>query len=189
LKSLKEKNPALILIDIQNAFQDETYWGGNRNNKNAELVCGSILNKWRENNLPLIHIRHSSTNPDSKLHKTNLGFQFHDEVKPLVDEIIITKNVNSAFIGTPLKQILDSKQISSVVIIGITTNHCVSTTARMAGNYGYETFVISDATATFDRKSLDGEIFPADLIHNTSLANLSEEFATILTSSELFSIL
>jgi nicotinamidase-related amidase len=184
--NLRQENPALILIDIQKGFEDEEYWGGNRNNKNAEANAGRILQKWRDLKLPIYHVRHSSVNPDSRLHKNNPGFAFKDEVKPLEDEPVITKNVNSAFIGTGLKEQLDSRGITTLVILGITTNHCVSTTSRMAGNYGYDTYVISDATATFDRIGINGEKYDSELVHLTALASLKDEFATILNTEELF---
>lgn len=182
---LREKKPALILIDVQKAFLEEDHWGGNRNNKNAEVICGKILNRWRALNLPIFHIRHSSTNPNSKLHPTNKGFEFNENVIPKGKEPVITKNVNSAFIGTALKEQIDSLNIKTLVIVGITTNHCVSTTTRMAGNYGYETYLISDATATFDRIGINGEKYDAETIHLTSLANLNEEFATVWTIKKL----
>ncbi|WP_223608856.1 cysteine hydrolase family protein [Chryseobacterium sp. OSA05B] len=182
---LRDKKPALLLIDIQKGFLDEQYWGGNRNNKTAEKISGKILEKWRELNLPIFHIRHSSLNPDSKLHETHTGFEFNDYVLPKNNEPVITKNVNSAFIGTDLKEQLDQQDINSLVIIGITTNHCVSTTTRMAGNYAYETYVISDATATFDRVGIHGEKYDSELIHLTSLANLNEEFANVWSSEKL----
>lgn len=182
---LREKNPALILVDIQKAFLNEEYWGGNRNNKDAEIICGKILNKWRELSLPIFHIRHSSTNPNSKLNKQDDGFNFNKNVIPLENESIITKEVNSAFIGTDLKEQLDQQSITTIVIVGITTNHCVSTTTRMAGNFGFETYLISDATASFDRVGINGEKYDAEIIHLTSLANLNEEFATVIDYEKL----
>lgn len=143
------------------------------------------MEKWRELNLPVFHIRHSSLNPDSKLHETHTGFEFNDYVLPKNNEPVITKQVNSAFIGTNLKEHLDQQDINTLVIIGITTNHCVSTTTRMAGNFGYETYVISDATATFDRIGIHGEKYDSELIHLTSLANLNDEFATVWNSEKL----
>ncbi|MGG6230457.1 cysteine hydrolase family protein [Tenacibaculum sp. SDUM215027] len=182
---LREKNPALILVDVQKAFLNEEYWGGNRNNKDAEIICGKILNKWRELSLPIFHIRHSSTNPNSKLNKQDDGFNFNENVIPLENESIITKEVNSAFIGTDLKEQLDQQSITTIVIVGITTNHCVSTTTRMAGNFGFETYLISDATASFDRVGINGEKYDAEIIHLTSLANLNEEFATVIDYEKL----
>lgn len=182
-------NPVLILIDVQNAFLDEAYWGGNRNNKDAEQICGQILQKWRDKSLPVIHVRHSSTDENSKLHHQNAGFEFNEHAKPRVGEPIITKQVNSGFIGTELKSMLDQQNASTLVIVGLTTDHCVSTTTRMAGNFGYKTYLISDATATFDRVGTDGEVFLSDVMHKTALASLNGEFATVLTHQSLFELL
>ena len=139
-KDFIKKNPALILVDIQKAFLEKDYPGLIRNNEDAEFICGKILKKWRILDLPIIHVRHSSNNAESKLHKSRPGFEFNDYVKPKADEIILKKNVNSAFIGTDLKSILDRSNTKVVIIVGMTTNHCISTTVRMSGNFGYETF-------------------------------------------------
>lgn len=178
----KFARPALILIDIQKAFDDLEYWGGQRNNLNAETNARELLNIWRENNLPVFHIKHCSSTPKSLLNETNKGNDFKDIVKPIEGETVIKKNVNSAFIGTNLKEQLDHQKITKVVIVGLTTDHCVSKTTRMAGNLGFDTFVVSDGTATFNRKGLDGQNFSAEFIHETALASLNEEFATVVTT-------
>jgi nicotinamidase-related amidase len=180
---LPPDKPALILVDIQKGFDDIGYWGGQRNNPHAEKNAGELLNLWRENHLPVFHIKHCSSNPKSPLHETNEGNAFQGCIEPTTDEPVIKKNVNSAFIGTDLKERLDQAKITKLVIVGLTTDHCVSTTTRMAGNFGFDTFLVSDATATFAKKGLRGEIFPADLIHETALASLNEEFATIVTTA------
>ena len=182
---LKADNPALILIDIQKAFDNIEYWGGQRNNPNAEENASKLLQLWRDEKLPIFHVKHCSLNPTSILNETNIGNEFKDLVKPLDNEIVIKKNVNSAFIGTDLKEQLDNSKITKLVIVGLTTDHCVSTTARMAGNFGFDTFLVSDATATFTKKGMNGQIFSAELIHDTTLASLSEEFATILMTNDL----
>lgn len=182
MKLSKLDNPALILIDIQKGFDNIEYWGGERNNLNAEQNAGELLEIWRSNKLPIFHIQHCSSNPNSLLHETNPGNTFKDIVKPLAGETIIQKNVNSAFIGTDLKEQLDHDKIDTLVIVGLTTDHCVSTTTRMAGNFGYNTFLISDATATFNKKGLNGQEFSADTIHETALASLNEEFAQVVTT-------
>ena len=101
---------------------------------------------------------------------------------------MIKKNVHSAFIGTDLKERLDKQGISSLVIIGMTTNHCVSTSTRMAGDYGFDTFLISDATATFDRIGINGEKFSAEIIHQTALANLNNDFAKVIDTKKLIEL-
>jgi nicotinamidase-related amidase len=173
---------ALILIDIQKGFDNIEYWGGQRNNPNAEENASELLALWREHHLPIFHIKHHSTNPNSPLHETNEGNDFKDLVKPIHHEPIIKKNVNSAFIGTDLKDQLDNLKIKKLVIVGLTTDHCVSTTTRMAGNLGFDTFLVSDATATFNKKGPEGQNFPAELIHATALASLNEEFARVVTT-------
>jgi nicotinamidase-related amidase len=178
----KAGKPALILVDIQKGFEDVEYWGGQRNNPDAELRASELLKLWRANNLPIFHIQHCSSIPTSLLHETNAGNAFNDLVAPVEGESIIKKNVNSAFIGTNLQTQLDSAKITTLVIAGLTTDHCISTTTRMAGNLGYETYLVADATATFNKKGVDGKNYPAELIHETALASLNEEFATIVTT-------
>ena len=185
LKSIK---PTLLCIDLQLGFLDEEHWGGNRNNKDAEKICAKIISNWRARNEKIIHVRHSSKDTKSKLHPDTEGFKFNPLCAPITGETVLTKSVNSCFIGTKLKKILDDMGCCTVVIIGLTTDHCVSTTTRMAGNYGYNTYLISDATATFNKVGQDGEIFDSELIHKTALASLNDEFAKVITSKNLLQI-
>jgi len=181
----KTDRPALILVDIQKGFDNIEYWGGQRNNPDAEENAGELLRLWRKHQLPIFHIKHCSSNPDSLLNEANEGNEFKDLVKPINSEPIIKKSVNSAFIGTDLKEQLDNLKITKLVIVGLTTDHCISTTTRMAGNLGFDTFLVSDATATFNKKGPEGQNFPAELIHAISLASLNNEFATIITTDFL----
>ena len=178
----RTKRPALLLIDLQKGFSDIAYWGGQRNNPAAESKASELLYLWRGLQLPIFHIQHCSSNLVSPLHETNAGNAFNELVLPLKGEAVIKKNVNSAFIGTDLQTRLDQDKITTLVIVGLTTDHCISTTTRMAGNLGYETFLVADATATFNKKGIDGTNYPAELIHETALASLREEFATIVTT-------
>lgn len=176
---------ALLLIDIQKGFDDIEYWGGQRNNLCAEGNAGRILTLAREGGLPVFHIQHCSPLLASPLHKTKGGNAFKDVVAPMKNEKIIKKNVNSAFIGTDLREQLDRIKIKKLIIAGLTTDHCVSTTTRMAGNFGYETYLAEDATATFNKKGLNGQNFTAELIHETALASLKDEFARIVSTEFL----
>jgi nicotinamidase-related amidase len=189
MKTLTNTRPALILIDIQQGFDNIAYWGGERNNPDAELNARKLLDHWRANNLPLFHIQHCSVNPASLLSPTNPGNAFKEIVTPLPGETVIQKTVNSAFIGTDLKERLDTAKINTVVIVGLTSEHCVSTTARMAGNFGYNTFVVADATAAFAKTGIKGEHYSAETIHLTALAMLNNEFATVLNTDEVINTL
>jgi nicotinamidase-related amidase len=189
MKTLQNTNPALLLIDIQQGFNDIPYWGGERNNPDAETNARKLLDHWRANRLPIFHIQHCSVNPNSLLAEGNPGNVHKEIVKPLPGEPVIKKSVNSSFIGTDLQQRLDTAGIDTVVIVGLTTEHCVSTTARMAGNFGYNTFVVADATAAFNKKGINGEHYSAETIHLTSLAQLNGEFATVLNTEEVLNTL
>ena len=181
---MKKKYPALILIDIQKGFEDNNYWG-NRNNPDAEFKASELLKHWRIKRMPVFHIKHCSTNPKSVLAEGKIGNEFQSIVQPTVNETVIKKEVSSAFIGTNLQEQLNLLNIDTLVIVGLTTDHCISTSVRMAGNLGFETIVVSDATATFDKRGLNGENYDAELIHQTALASLNEEFAQVLSSEEV----
>jgi nicotinamidase-related amidase len=177
------KHAALLIIDVQKGF-DDLYWG-TRNNPNAESNIVLLLAKWRKHGLPVIHVKHCSTNPRSPLRPELPGNEFKDEVQPLPEEKQFSKSVNSAFIGTGLAEYLRDHNISSLVIVGLTTDHCVSTSTRMASNLGFGVTLIADATATFNRKGYDGTLYSADEIHKINLASLNREFCTVRSTAEV----
>lgn len=177
------KQAALILIDVQQGFDDPSW--GNRNNPDAEKNIVRLLAKWRERHLFVIHVKHCSTKPNSPLRPNTPGYEFKPEATPLGNEVVFTKKVNSAFIGTHLKDYLHKQSISSLVVAGLTTDHCVSTTTRMAGNFGFDVRLVSDGTATFDRRDVSGRTFSADEIHNIHLASLHNEFCQVVTTEEV----
>ncbi|WP_415643940.1 cysteine hydrolase family protein [Sphingomonas antarctica] len=172
--------PALLVIDVQRGFDDPAW--GPRNNPQAEVHIARLIAIWREMSAPVIHIHHDSPHPAGRLRSGQAGHIAKPEAKPVDGELIYKKDVNSAFIGTTLEADLRARGVSALVIVGLTTNHCVSTTARMAGNLGFETLVVSDATATFDRAALDGKNRPAEQVHQAALSDLHEEFAQIVTT-------
>ncbi len=186
---LKNQVPALLLVDIQKGLEDGAYYGGNRNNPDAETNARRILDQWRKLSLPVFHVQHSSQNSESPLHASKPGFAIQEVVQPLPSEPVLVKHVNSAFIGTDLKERLDQAGINTLVMVGLTTNHCVSTTARMAANYGYSVILVADATATFDRVGIKGEKYDAETMHLTSLASLNHEFAEVVDTEDLLDII
>ena len=181
------KNNALIILDVQKAFDDKKW--GERNNLSAEDNIRKLLTLWRKKGLQVIYIQHMSDNPSSVFHPKNEGFAIKELVEPIEEEIIITKKVNSSFIGTNLEEFLLLNDIRTLIITGLTTPHCVSTTTRMSGNLGFNTYLISDATAAFGMTDHNDNYYDADTIHDTSLATLNEEFATILTTEQLINVI
>jgi len=182
MTSLTDKT-ALIIIDVQDGLDDPRL--GKRNNPDAESNIARLLAAWRTTGRPIYHVQHMSTTPNSPLRPDQPGNAIKRIVAPQVDEPVIQKTVNNAFIGTDLEDRLREEDIQSVVIVGLTTNHCVSTTARMAGDLGFTTFVVDDATATHDCSGYDGAHYPAETVHAISLASLHGEFATILKTDQL----
>jgi nicotinamidase-related amidase len=173
---------ALIPIDVQQAFVEREQAGERRNNPQALANIGRLLAAFRERGLAIFHIRHASTEADSLLRPDRSGYQPIAEAGELEGEPVLVKNVNSAFIGTDLEKRLLGAGYETLMIAGITTNHCVETTMRMAGNLGFDARLVADACYTFDRIGFDGEVESAEAIHRMTLSNLNGEFATIETT-------
>ena len=171
---------ALIVVDVQQGF-DDPFWGP-ANNPSCVANIERLLQAWRRHGQPVVLVRHDSQSAESPLRPGQPG----NDLSPAVDgphDLLITKTVNSAFYGTPdLHDWLRASGISRVTVCGITTNHCCETTARMAGNLGYETSFVLDATRTFDRVGPDGGVVSADELARVTAANLHGEFATVLST-------
>ena len=181
------QNAALIIIDIQQGNDDPG--NGRRNNPEAEAHIARLLVAWRRTHRPIVHVQHLSSRPDSPYRPGQPGVEIKDIVRPQGDEPVIQKHVNNAFVGTDLEERLRGQGIDTVIITGLTTDHCVSTTARMAGDLGFQTYLVSDATATFDRTGPDGVVYRAEDVHGISLASLHQEFATVVDTDSLLQLL
>jgi nicotinamidase-related amidase len=176
-------NPALIIVDVQKAI-DHPSWGL-RNNPDAELRIRDLLDVWRSRRWPIFHVRHSSVEPDSTYRPDQPGFEFKPEVTPASGETVITKQVNSAFIGTTLLERLREARIEELVVCGVITNNSVDATVRNAANLGFSVFMPADAIATFDLKTLGGRTYPAEEIHDIFLSNLHGEYGEVIKTSDI----
>ena len=182
-----DRAASLLVIDVQQGFLDP-HWG-ERNNPAAERHIARLLQAWRQREMPVIHVQHDSRSPHGSFFPGKAGNAVKPEAEPWAGESIHRKSVNSAFIGTGLETELRERGIGTLMIVGLTTNHCVSTTARMAGNMDYDTYVVADATATFARPTVDGRVRSAQDVHDAALSDLNGEFATIVDTESVLAAL
>ena len=177
--------PALVIIDVQCAI-DHPEWRqhGERNNPEAEGNLARLLAAWRKRKLPIYHVRHDSKFAASPYRPGQHGNDFKAEVKPLPGETIVPKQTNSAFIGTDLDRELRKAGHMTLVVAGVITNNSVEATVRMAGNLGFETYLVEDACFTFPRPDWGGRPRTAEEVHAMSLANLNGEYCTVLGTEE-----
>ena len=184
------KETALLIVDVQKAI-DNPEWSkyGKRNNPKAEDNMALIIQAWRQSGRKLIHIRHESMEPNSTYRPGYIGCEFKECVYPMEGELIIIKHVNSAFIGTNLEVTLRTLNISHLVVFGVITNNSVEATVRMAGNLGFTTYLVEDATFTFAKPDYSGRIRTAEEVHFMSLANLENEYCKVICTIELKNII
>jgi nicotinamidase-related amidase len=185
MTSFDPNRTALIVIDVQQGFAEQDAAGSGRNNPHALDRIVDLLSAFRAHGLAIFHIRHGSTEPDSVFRPERPGFQVVEAARELPGEPVIVKTVNSAFIGTDLEVRLRQCGYRTLVICGATTNHCVETSTRMAGNLGFDAWLVRDAVWTYDRTGPDGDFHSAADIHAMTLSNLSGEFATIATAQDV----
>ena len=175
------RDTALIVVDVQRGFEDAAYWGP-RDNPACEENIAALIAGWGG---PRVYVRHDSREPGSPLRPGQPGNAFQPVVAGEPD-LLVTKEVNSAFLGTPdLDAWLRERGVGRIAVCGITTNHCCETTARMGANLGYEVLFVLDATHTFDRATPEGEVLPAALLARVTAANLHGEFARVVSTREL----
>lgn len=182
---------ALLVVDAQKGVNVLEHWGGptgRRNNPHAEARIGKLLSRWRTAGLPVYFTAHDSREASSPLKLSLDTGKFLPGLEPVAGETVLRKDVNSAFVGTPLEIDLRRRRIHRLVVVGFFTNFCIETTVRMANNLGFDTYLGHDACATTNRLGLDGEDFEPELVHAMSIANLHREFCTALPTETLLAL-
>jgi len=179
--------PALIIIDMQKGMAAEA--AGPRNNPNAESNIAALLNAWRTAGATVVHVRHISRSVRSPFRPGQPGAEFQEALMPLASEHVVEKNVPDALVNTGLERWLRARDIGRLVLVGVSTNNSVEATARTAGNLGFDTQVVADATFAFDKVDYYGTHHAAEVVHAMALANLEGEYATVTTTERLLSAL
>ena len=169
---------ALILVDLQLAIDDERW--GPRNNPGAEQTIAALLAAWRDEGLPIVHIRHDSVEPDSPYRPDRPSHAFKPETAPRPGEAVVGKSAHSAFVGTSLEEALDGLGATTLVICGVLTHNSVEATARHAADLGYRVFVVADACWAVALADGGGGFWPAEIVHRVALACLAGEYAAVV---------
>ena len=174
---------ALIVIDFQNDYFDKgtmTVVGSDIASENARL----LLDRFRADSLPIIHIQHIATRPTATFFLPNTkGVEIHDNVKPLEQEKIIVKHYPNSFRETELLDYLKSKNITDLIICGMMTHMCVDATARAAKDFGFNIVLIGDACATRDQE-INGQKVTAEEVQKSFLAALNYFYSTVKTTQQ-----
>jgi nicotinamidase-related amidase len=173
------RDAALLVVDVQRAVDDPRW--GRRNNPDAERAIGALLAAWRAEGLPIVHIRHDSSEPGSPYRPDRPGHEFKPEARPLDGETVIGKSARSAFVGTRLEEALDALGATTLVVCGALAQTSIESTVRHAGDLGYRVFVVADACWAADVVDLAGRRWPAEDVHALSLACLEGEYAEVVS--------
>lgn len=175
---------ALLVVDAQVGFEDPAW--GSRNNPACDANIGSLLDAFMRSGRPVVYVRHDSREPGSPLAPGTPGNELKAYLDSFRPNLLVSKSVNSSFHGEPdLDDWLRREGLSTIVVTGITTNHCCETTARVGGNLGYDVLFVLDATHTFDRQGPDGSWMTADELARATATNLHGEFATVASTREV----
>ena len=184
---MEHETPTLIIIDMQKGMADPA--AGSRNNPQAEHNIDTLLRAWRHAGAPVVHVRHISRTPGSLFWPGQRGAEFQDALVPLAVEHVVEKNVPDAFVHTGLERWLRVRGIARLVLAGVSTNNSVEACARSAGNLGFATQVLADATFAFAKTDYAGTPRTADEVHAMSLANLEREYAQITDTAGVLAAL
>ncbi len=119
------------------------------------------MGEWHRLSRPVGFVQHNSSNPLSPLHPSSPGNALKSYISGTPD-LLVQKTLNLSFHGTPdLDSWLRENATSTIVICGITTNHCCEKTVRIGENLGYTVYFAVDAAHTFDRTDLEGGMISA----------------------------
>jgi nicotinamidase-related amidase len=180
-------NAALIIIDQQKGILEPRL--GRRNNPLAEERMLALLAHWRRTGRPVIHVQHLSSSAESVFWPQQSGVEFQERFQPQADEQLIQKQVPDAFCSTGLEQRLREAGIDQLIIVGVATHNSVESTARTAGNLGFDAWVVEDACFTFDKADYFGNAHSAEEVHAMSLGNLHGEYATVVSTAQILKVL
>jgi len=175
---------ALLIIDIQNDY----FPGGAMELEGAEAAgakAGEAIGRFRQRDLPVIHVRHLSVRPGATFFVPGTrGAEIHSLVQPLPGESLVEKNFPNSFRGTRLESLLKDAGVQNLVVAGMMTHMCVDASVRHAADLGYKVTLLGDACAT-RAQTFEGETVAARQVHAAFLAALNGFYAKVIHSHDL----
>lgn len=155
---------ALLVIDVQNGIVEF----GDFKKEIARMK--SIIEDFKENNDPIIFIRHTDDIEESPLYKGSDGSELHHSLSNYAEHVI-EKHTPSSFYQTNLAEHLEELAVDHLFITGFNTEFCCMFTAIAAYDRGYKVTFIEDATGTvntdetYEMKGLDIRDFVGTVLH------------------------
>ncbi len=172
---------ALIIVDVQNDYFPGENLPTCSPVETAE-ACAKLIKKFRDENKEVVFVAHHIKDEVKKdfpaLIAGTRGAEIHDIVKPLPNEKIIIKQEVSSFVGTNLKEYLNSKGIKNLIVVGMMIHNCVNATVYSAVDEGFSTIVVEEAVNSIDQK-LHDKVVPAPQIKESFLAGIQFGFSKV----------
>jgi len=145
-------NIVLLVVDVQNALIKAHPHNEQRVIENIKKL---ILTA-RDNKKEVLYVRHDD-GKGTELEQGTDGWQIYDDIAPNESELIFEKQYNSAFHKTALREYLESKEIDTIILVGLQTEYCIDATCKSAFDCGYKIIIPEETNTTFDNEYLPGE--------------------------------
>ena len=145
-------NIVLLVVDVQNALIKAHPHNEHRVIENIKNLILSA----RDNKKEVIYVRHDD-GVGTDLEKGTDGWQIYEDIAPTNSEFIVEKEYNSAFRKTGLREYLKTKEIDTIILVGLQTEYCIDATLKSAFDYGYKIIIPQETNTTFANEYLSGE--------------------------------
>ncbi|KAH7413476.1 Isochorismatase-like protein [Cadophora sp. MPI-SDFR-AT-0126] len=174
--STNTSEPAiLLLIDIQHGLVEGPEAWGPRSTPDFTKNVARLLETWRSNSWPVLHVYHDATEPNNPISsKYPESFAPHTCAAPKEGEPTFIKNVGSPFVATELPGVIKSYGDRRVIVIGMDGSECINSTTRHGADLGFRMVVVGDACASYGMTDwVTGKQRDAEETHNAAMGMLN----------------
>ena len=141
----------LLVVDVQTALIKEHPYNEQKVIENIK----KLISVARDHEKEVVYVRHDDGIGEDLEYGTD-GWKIYTEIAPNKSEVIVEKQFNSAFYRTNLRQYLESKQIDTIILVGLQTEYCIDATCKSAFDFGYQIIIPEETNTTFDNEFLPG---------------------------------